>query len=298
MALTADLDTPRSYLRLICEHELYILPNKKVSAAKDHGKNYMRDKPPLVCHLSHNGLLVLDAIRHRRFHWKQMSVYQTTMSCFSYKRSTKANCCNSPFEMVSIDFLHLEKSSCGYEYILVNVDHFTCYCQAYATRNKSARTSVEKLYNEFIPRFGFPSKIHHDQDAKFENKLFHHLEELCDVIYSRTTPYHSEGNGQVKRFNRTLLSMLRTSLESYKFHWKDHLNIVVHAYNCTRHESTGYLIFGCYFPCLQPQAPVENKLYPKYVADWQSAMKEAYSIAASKSKAQGDKAKAFYDLKV
>ena len=101
--------------------------------------------------------------------------------------------------------------------------------------------------------------------------------------------------------------MLRTLLESYKSHWKDHLNKVVHAYNCTRHESTGYspfyLIFGSHprLPIdlvfnLKP--PVENKSYPKYVADWQSAMKEAYNIAASKCKAQGDKAKAFYDLKV
>ena len=37
-ALKLDGQALRSYLSLICEYELYILPNKKVSTAKDHGK--------------------------------------------------------------------------------------------------------------------------------------------------------------------------------------------------------------------------------------------------------------------
>ena len=56
-ALKIDLHTLGSYLRLMCEYEPYILPNKKVSAAKDHDKNYMGDRPALVHRLLRNGLL-------------------------------------------------------------------------------------------------------------------------------------------------------------------------------------------------------------------------------------------------
>ena len=42
----------RSYLKLICEYELHSLPNKKVCSAKDHGKNYIKVRPPLVRHFS------------------------------------------------------------------------------------------------------------------------------------------------------------------------------------------------------------------------------------------------------
>ena len=47
----------RSYLKLICEYELHSLPNKKVSGAKDHGKNYIKVRPPLIRHLIRNRLL-------------------------------------------------------------------------------------------------------------------------------------------------------------------------------------------------------------------------------------------------
>ena len=56
-ALKLDVQALRGYLSLICEYELYILPNKKVNTTKDHGKTYMKGRPLLVRHLLRNCLL-------------------------------------------------------------------------------------------------------------------------------------------------------------------------------------------------------------------------------------------------
>ena len=211
---------------------------------------------------------------------------------------------SAPFELISIDFLHLERSSGGYEYILVVMDHFTRYAQTYATRNKSARTVAQKLYNDFILRFGFPLKIHHDQGGEFENRLHQELEKLWGVEHSCTTPYHPQGNGQVERFNWTLMGMLRTLPATQRSRWADNLNQVVHAYNCTRHETTGYspffLLYGCH-----PRLPIDlifgtetqdaHKNHSQYVIKWRKAMTEAYELASKKSNEGGARAKQRYD---
>ena len=57
MALILGMHAHRGYLKLICEYELHSLPNKKVSGTKDHDKNYIKVRPPLVHHLLRNRVL-------------------------------------------------------------------------------------------------------------------------------------------------------------------------------------------------------------------------------------------------
>lgn len=253
-----------------------------------------------------------------RFYWPHMQRdvdHHVTKVCSCLKRKhpnkpTRAPLVNIvttyPFEMVSIDYLHLESCKGGYEYILVVIDHFTRFAQAYACTNKSAKTAAEKIFGDFVLKFGFPAKLHHDQDREFENKLFSKLEEYCGIQGSRTTPYHAAGNGQAERFNRTLLSMLRNLTEEAKSDWKSSLAKVVHAYNCTRSEATGYapyyLLYG-----RNPRLPVDimfgltpsdqSSSHSEYASKWRKRMREAYKLASKTAQREQKRGKKQYDRK-
>ena len=73
---------------------------------------------------------------------------------------------------------------------------------------------------------------------------------------SRTTPYHPQVDGQVKRMNRTPISMMKTLPEKFKSNWKDHVNKLAFAYNCTRNNSTTFSPFQLLFG-RSPRLPID-----------------------------------------
>jgi len=76
--------------------------------------------------------------------------------------------------------------------------------------NKAAKTVADKLFKDFALKFGLLTRLQNDIGKEFENKLMARLKELSGIQGSHTTPCHPQGNGQVERFNRILLSMLWT----------------------------------------------------------------------------------------
>ena len=141
---------------------------------------------------------------------------------------------SAPMEPVGLDFLHLDTCVGGFQYLLVIKDHLTQYTQLYSTRNKEAKTAAEKLFNDYVLRFGMPGKIIHDQGREFENKLLQQLSKSCNIKRLRTTSYHPQCNGQVERMNQSVISILKALENTEKKSWKNHINKLVHAYNCTK----------------------------------------------------------------
>ena len=203
-----------------------------------------------------------------------------------------------------MDFLTLEMSKGGY--ILVITDHFTKYALAVPTRNQSAKVTAESILNEFITHYGFPRRIHIDQGANFESNVIKELCLLSDMLKSRNTPFHPQGNGITERFNRTLLNMLGTLDLELKHNWKAAVDPLVHAYNFTKHESTYYSLYMLMFG-RQPRLTVDVVLgltkegtdkvgsYGKNIQSLKDNTSPAYSVATAKTRQSQQRQKAGYD---
>lgn len=102
--------------------------------------------------------------------------------------------------------------------------------------------------------------------------------------------------------------MLGTLDEKDKHHWRDFVKPLVHAYNYTRNDTTGYspyelmfgrmtklptdLIFGS-----SPSSET-HKTYSEYVKKLRECLQESYELAVENSRKMNGKNKARCDLKV
>ncbi len=139
--------------------------------------------------------------------------------------------------------------------------------------------------------YGFPLRLYSEHGKNFVSSTIKNLCNLAGIKKSCTTPYHAMGNGQREWFNLTLLNMLGTLTPTDKLNWKKHMSNLTHAYNCTRHDSTGYSPFFLMFG-IQPRLPIDvilgvdtlqshGKGFTKYIEDLPDSLEAAYRIVHS-----------------
>ena len=148
---------------------------------------------------------------------------------------------SAPLEKIHVDILGpLQKRRQDNKYILVIVDQFTKWIEIVPLPNQSAHSVAKATLDNFISRMGCPIQIHTDQGTNFVGNLFTDLCKLLEIVKTRTTPYRPCSNGQVERYNRTILQTVRCYLKGKQSKWDANLQQLAGAMRSTENRQTGY----------------------------------------------------------
>ena len=221
--------------------------------------------------------------------------------------------CTEPLELVHIDYVGMEVTVATdkkpiVKNVLVVVDHFTRYVQAFITKNHTARTTARVLYNNYFSVFGFPQCLMSDQGTEFCGKVIAAMCSLLGIEKIWTTPYHPQTNGSVERVHQMLQCMIgKLDLEKRQ-KWPAHIGSIIITYNSTRSLVTGYspyyLMFG-----RRPRLPIDL-LFPtcrmqiltrtinEYVASLYDRLRKSLLVAQDCAVKEAQRQKWLYDRKV
>ena len=130
----------------------------------------------------------------------------------------------APMERIHIDFLGpLPKTAAGNEHILMMVDQYTKWVEIIPLPSQTAEVTARAAVNEFFTRFGCPFHLFSDQGRNLESKLFAAMCDVLQIQKPRTTTYRPSANGQVERYNRTLMDAVRCFIGKKQNQWDIHL---------------------------------------------------------------------------
>ena len=96
---------------------------------------------------------------------------------------------------------------------------------------------------DVVSRYGVPLVLHSDKGSNFESKMIRKLSELLGIKKVKTTAYHPQCDGLVKRLAQTILTMLSKHVAVNQKDWDIWLPCVLLAYRSAKQSSTGLLPF-------------------------------------------------------
>ena len=228
-----------------------------------------------------------DAVR-AKYYWPGM--YRDTrdyqMSCLRCQRAKQPRQKRVPlhslpvaglFHRFHMDFIGpLKTAADGSKYILLIVDSFSRWPEAFPLPASDATTVARVLYREIFTRYGAPRSLVSDRGPQFMSSL---VNALCAIFGTKRTlssPYHPQTNSTCERFNSYLEATMRAYVNDDQSDWPHTLPGILMAYRNTQaHRSTEfspfYLLFG-----EQMQTPIDREIsadIPDISAQYEGSMK-------------------------
>jgi transposase InsO family protein len=192
----------------------------------------------------------------RRFFWPRMAadVTKTVRSCATcaknrIKERTRTSFlklfpASAPLEYVAIN-IHgpLPKTSHGNRFLLVMTDRFSKLTRTVPLRTTTALVCARAFCDHWVYAYGAPRHVLTDNGPQFTAKFFHAVCRELGIEKAFATAYHPQINGQVERFNRTILNSLRGYIAENQKNWDEFTSALTFAYNASVHAAIGLAPF-------------------------------------------------------
>jgi transposase InsO family protein len=153
-----------------------------------------------------------------------------------------------PFDTIHIDHVGpFEITKMKNVHILVVVDSFTKITKLYPT--KSTKTSeVIKHMKSYFHIYSVPRKLVSDRGTAFTSREFSKFMDELNIQHVLIATSYPQANGQVERYNRTIVPLLAKLVEESQVEWDKVLNeaeyLLNNSYNRSIKNIPSRLLFG------------------------------------------------------
>lgn len=107
-----------------------------------------------------------------------------------------------------IDFTEIKPGIYGYKYLLVFVDTFSRWVEAFPTKHETTKMVTKKLLEEIFPRYDMPQALGSDNGPAFVSQVSQLVAKLLGIDWKLHCAYRPQSSGQVEHMNRTIKETL------------------------------------------------------------------------------------------
>lgn len=190
----------------------------------------------------HLGIEKVKASLNEKFYWPKMhnDITQYVRSCDRCQKAKRSSANTRPpltnmpqvskFERWHVDILGpITKTNKGHQYILLCVDSYSRWPEAFPLKTMDSKEIAAKLYKEIFCRYGAPKILVSDRGQNFLSNLISALCEIFQITRHKTSSYHPQTNSACERQNSTIAQCLRTYCEQNPENWPNILPSVLMA---------------------------------------------------------------------
>lgn len=125
-----------------------------------------------------------------------------------------------PGQHWEVDFTEVKPAKYGLKYLLVFLDTFSGWVEAFPTKRETAIVVAKKILEDIFPRFGLPQVIGSDNGPAFVAQVSQGLAKVLGINWKLHCAYRPQSSGQVERMNRSIKETLtKLTIETGSRDW-------------------------------------------------------------------------------